>query len=75
MGFIQEDIDAFTDDDLPDDLFDNGDEEKPQKILLKFGDVSIEINDEELQDLKTAYDQFKADPETSFVKWLLSGGD
>ena len=75
LGFIQEDIDAFTDDDLPDDLFDNGDEEKPQKILLKFGDVSIEINDEELQDLKTAYDQFKADPETSFVKWLLSGGD
>ena len=75
LGFSQEDIDAFTDDDLPDDLFDNGDEEKPQKILLKFGDVSIEINDEELQDLKTAYDQFKADPETSFVKWLLSGGD
>ena len=75
LGFSQDDIDAFTADDLPDDLFDNGDEEKPQKILLKFGDVSIEISDEELQELKTAYDKFKADSETSFVKWLLSGGD
>ena len=75
IGFSQEDIDTLLADDLPDDLFTSDEQNTPQKNFLKFGDTSIEISDLELSKLNGAYDKFKSNSETSFVNWLLSGGD
>lgn len=84
LEFNDEDLDAIIGDDLPDDLFadapdnsDNSDSNDADSDIkyLTWGEAKVPITDNELSKLNAKYDEYQSSKaETSFVNWLLSGG-